>query len=264
MTIDNHSPDQEASAEPTPAIIVGIDWADKQHAFHLVAPDGSELADSFEQTPEAIEQTIHAWRKQSPGTKIEIAVEQSRGALINALLKYDDLTIYPINPAAASNYRGAFAHGGGKNDPVDARLLVQFLRHYRPQLRPLRRDEPLTRELAALCEDRRALVDQRTKLANRLTALLKCYFPCVLALGAAKPYAQFLIRFLRKYPTLADAQKAGRTRLRKFFFGVGAKAKAEQRLDTIMNAVPLSDDEVLLRTAARKAQAIAAQIDELN
>ena len=109
-----------------------------------------------------------------------VALEQSRGPLINALLEYEDVTIYPINPAALANYRGAFAHGGGKSDPVDAALLAQFLEHDRKQLRPLRRDEPLTRELAELVRQRRHLVDLRTPLANELSAVLKAYFPSVL------------------------------------------------------------------------------------
>lgn len=265
MTQASQSAGSENHAEAQPRVImIGIDWADKSHAFHLLAPDGRELAGGFDQDPEEIEKTVCRWRKTCPGAALEIVVEQSRGALINALLKYDDITVFPINPAQSANYRKAFAHGGGKSDPVDARLLVQYLQHYRNELLPLRQDDPLTRELAALCEDRRGLVDQRTKLSNRLTAVLKCYFPCVLALGAAKPYAHFIIRFLLKYPTLAAAKIAGRMRLRKFFYGISDKAKAEERLDAIMAAVPLSEEEVLLRTSARRMTALALQIDQLN
>lgn len=56
--------------------------------------------------------------------------EQTRGALINALLMFSDVHIFPVNPAALANYRKAFAHGGGKNDPADAQLLCQYLSHY--------------------------------------------------------------------------------------------------------------------------------------
>jgi transposase len=180
------------------------------------------------------------------------------------LLTFDGVTIFPINPAALNNYRKAFAHGGGKNDPTDARLIVQYLDHYRDQLRPLRQDSPLTRELAALGEDRRRMVDQRTALSNQLKALLKQYFPAVLRLDAAKIYAEFLIRFLLKFPTLEAAQQVGRTRLRKFFFGFGEKAKAEQRLDRLLTAVPLTQDPVLIRTHARRTQAVCQLIDSLN
>ena len=244
-------------------VYVGIDWAEEEHAFHLFA-DQKQHHGFFKQDPHAIEQSIKAWRKKLPNATFLIAIEQSKGALINALLSYDDLQIFPINPAALANYREAFAHGGGKNDPSDAKLLGQFLQHYHQQLRPLRRDEPITRELAVLCEDRRRFVDQRTRYCNELKAMLKQYFPCVFQLKAAKIYAQFILRFLRKYPTLTKAKKAGANRLRKFFYGVSSKQKAEERVQVIVEALPLTEDEVILRTLSRRVIAICELIHAIN
>jgi len=247
-----------------PVILVGIDWADGEHAFRMLAPDGSTHEGSFEQQPAAIAELLTAWLQKYPQARIDICLETPRGALINALLEYPQVNIFPVNPNALANYRKAFAHGGGKNDPVDAKLILQYLQHYRDQLRPLQQNGPHTRELAALSEDRRRLVNQRVALANELKSLLKTYFPAILQLAPAKLYADFIVRLLLKYPTLQQAQAAGRTRLRKFFFGVGTKDKVEQRLDTLIDAMPLSRDEVLLRTSARRAQAICGQLDALN
>jgi transposase len=163
-----------------------------------------------------------------------------------------------------ANYRRAFAHGGGKNDPIDANLILQFLLHYREQLRPLKLNSPLTRELGLLCEDRRQLVGQRVVLAQQLNTLLKGYFPALLLLKPAKIYADFIVLFLQKYPTLAHAQTAGRVKLRKMFFGTGAKNKIEDRLDILLTARPLSTDEVLLRSSARRVRAICGQLATLN
>lgn len=248
---------------PQNHVSIGIDWADEEHAFHLFA-DQKQDHGAFKQDPQAIEHTIQAWRKKFPNAKFLIAIEQSKGALINALIGYDDLTIYPINPAALANYREAFAHGGGKNDPNDAKLLGQFLQHYHAQLRALRRDEPITRELAALSEDRRRFVDQRTRCCNELKALLKRYYPAVFQLKAAKTYAQFIVKFLKKYPTLGKAQKAGANKLREFFYGVGTKRKAEERVQAILEAVPLTEDEVTLRIESRRVIALCELIHTLN
>jgi transposase len=245
-------------------IHVGIDWADSLHAFHLIAPDQTVHAGDLLQDPHAIDQLIQDWRKQFPGVVFSVAIEQSKGPLISALLKYEDVVIYPINPAALASYRKAFAHGGGKNDPGDAMLLAQYLQHYIDQLRPLRQDEPLTRELASLAEDRRRLVDQRTAHCNELKAILKRYFPVVMQLKAAKIYAVFILRFLTKYPTLSDAQKAGENELRKFFYGVGAKRKVEDRVRLIVDAMPLTEDEVLIRTSARRATALIRLLETYN
>ena len=245
-------------------ISVGVDWADADHAFHLIDPDGPAISDTFSQDPQVIEELIDAWRKRFPQSTFAVSIESSKGPLISALVKYDDVVIYPVNPTALANYRKAFAHGGGKNDPTDAELLAQYLEHYLDKLRPLRQDEPLTQELAALAEDRRRLVDQRTAHCNELKDLLKRYFPAVLQLKPAKIYAAFILRFLAKYPTLTDAQAAGDSELRKFFYGVGAKQKVEDRVRAIIDAVPLSEDEVLLRTSARRATALCKLIETYN
>ena len=222
------------------------------------------LAGTFKQDPAEIEKTISRWRKLHPDATFAIAIEATKGALINALIEYDDLEIYPINPAALASYRKAFAHGGGKNDPTDAMLIAQYLKHYQDQLRPLRHDSPLTRELADLSRNRRRLVDQRADLANELTAVIKQYYPAVLQLGAAKAYANFVLRLVINYPTLADAQKAGKTRLRKFFYGLGLKANTEQRIETLIDAKPLCRDEVVLRSSARRAVALCELLQTLS
>ena len=129
---------------------VGLDWADAKHDFHLITPDGQSHAGVFEQDPQAIADQIAAWRKLCPDAIFAVAIEASKGAIINALLEYHDVQIYPVNPAALASYRKAFAHGGGKNDPVDAKLLAQFICHYREQLTPLKPNSELTRKIATM------------------------------------------------------------------------------------------------------------------
>jgi len=247
-----------------PCVCVGIDWADREHVYHLISPDGQVIKGTFMQDADQIHGLIEFWRQRFPDSGFQISLEQNRGALIIALTMFEDVRIFPVNPAALASYRKAFAHGGGKNDPTDAQLLCQYLLHYRDQLRPLKRDEPLTRELASLGEDRRRLVDLRVAQANELRAVLKLYFPVILALGAAQMYAHFLIRLLMKYPTLEDAQKAGATKLRKLFFGLGTRHNVEQRIQLIIDARPLTTDAVTIRCGARRVTAIVQMIHTLN
>lgn len=255
--------DSHEILDRTRTVFVGIDWADVEHAFQIQGPDGDSASGCFRQEAAAIDGLIRDWRIQFPHATFAIAIEQSRGPLISALLKYADVAVYPVNPAALASYRKAFAHGGGKNDPSDAKLLLQYLKHYQSQLRPLRQDAPLTRELASLAEDRRALVDQRAALANELRALLKQYFPAVLAMKPAQMYADFVLRLLLACPTLEQAQRAGRRRLNALLRG-GTADKVQQRVALLLEAVPLSEDEVLLRTSARSATALCRRIEVLN
>ncbi|TWU35189.1 Transposase [Novipirellula aureliae] len=246
------------------SIIIGIDWADAKHDFHLIEPSGEIQADDFEQSPNAIAEQLQLWRKDFPGATFLIAIEASKGALINALIDHEDIVIYPVNPAALSFHRKSYAHGGGKNDPLDAKRLAGFLKQRLPELRPLRRDQPITRELGTLSEDRRRTVDARADLANELTALLKQYFPAVLSFKAAKPYATFLLSFLIEYPTLQAAQAAGETKLRSYFHGLGMKRKAAEFAKMIVDAMPLTVDEVTLRSSQRRAVMLAEQLKILN
>lgn len=254
----------ETTPDTTSRLLVGIDWADSEHVYAMLDPQGQLHRGTVQQTPEAIAQLLADWQRSYPDTQVDVCLETSRGPLINALLEHPQVHLYPVNPNALANYRKAFAHGGGKSDPVDAGLILQFLAGHREQLRPLQPNAPLTRELAALCEDRRRLVEQRVTLAQQLKSLLKAYFPALLSMKPAQIYADFVVRLLLKYPTLDAAQAAGRTRLRKLFFATGTKDKIEQRLDVLLAAVPLSTDEVLLRTSARHAQAICGQLAALN
>jgi transposase len=245
-------------------ILIGIDWADTKHDFHLIEPDGNLETGQFKQSPQAINSQLEQWRQAYPGAIFLIAIEASKGALINALIQHDDVVIYPVNPAALAYHRKSFAHGGGKNDPLDAQRLAGFLKERLEELRPLKPDQPITRELGSLSEDRRKAVDARADLANELTALLKQYFPAVLGFKAAKPYAAFLLSFLIEYPTLQAAQAAGETRLRSYFHGIGMKGKAVEFAKMIVEAMPLTTDEVTLRSSRRRAVMLAEQLKVLN
>lgn len=204
-------------------LLVGIDWADAKHDFHLTTPQGDTVVGQFKQTPAAIAEVVEVWREVSPGATIVVAIEATKGALINALSEYEDVLIHPINPAALAHYRKSHAHGGGKNDLLDAKHLVDYLRERIDDLRPLRRDSPLTRELSALVQDRRRFVEQRVDQANELTAMMKQYFPAILELKPSKPYAEFFLHLLIAFPTLIDAQDAGVAKLRNHLHGLGMK-----------------------------------------
>lgn len=258
-------PENSTSDAPNrPAISIGIDWADNEHAYCARLPDGTTRTGSFKQKQQAIELWIAELSRAAPDATLDICIETSTGPLINALIAYPQVRIFPLNPLALANYRKAFAPGGGKNDPVDAKLIMQFVEHYRDQLRQLKPNSPQTRELAALTQDRRTFVQQRVELSNRFTTKLKAYFPTVFELNPARAYSAFIVALIVHYPTLQQAQKAGKTKLRKLFYGKGTKENIEMRLQLIMDAKPLTSDPVLLRTAARQCQIIARQLQLLN
>ena len=124
------------------------------------------------QTPEAIEQWVATLAQRFQGRPIAVALEQSRGALLFALTKYEHLILYPIHPARLAHYRKSFRPSGAKDDPSDAELLLNYLCNHRDQVRPLQPDTEDTRALQFLVEARRRIVDDKTRFKNRLTAVL--------------------------------------------------------------------------------------------
>jgi transposase len=241
---------------------IGLDWADQRHEIRLRAA-GSERTEPF--TVEQKSAALHAWvgelRARFREGKIAVALEQSRGAVIYALMNYDFLLLYPIPPKTLARYREAFATSGAKSDPSDADLLLELVRTHADRLRAWQPDDALTRQLRLLVEHRRKTVGDRTRLTNRLTALLKTYFPQALewAGDLRQPAA---CEFLRAWPTLEAVQQARRAKLRDFY-DHRRRLSAEEREDLfrqIDQAQPLTRDQALVEASALMAQGLAEQL----
>jgi transposase len=246
--------------------LVGIDWADQEHTYSLQVVASQKVhSGKFAQTPEAIQDWINQLRQWTGPGKIAVALEASRGPLIHALMKYDHLVLYPINPKSVANYRTTFQPSSAKDDPSDGALILDLLVKHRDQLRPWQPDDALTRQLALLVEHRRDLVEQHTALINALGAALKAYYPQALALLDGQLGSRMAVDFLRHWPTLEAAQKAAPHRLRKFFYGHNSRSaeRWQQRQDLLQRAVPLTTDPAIIASYALRAGTLANQLAAL-
>ena len=78
-----------------------IDWADRKHDICLqVAGSETREFSVLKHSPESIHQWANQLRKRFNGKPIAVCLEQIKGALIYALLKYEFLVIYPVNRKA--------------------------------------------------------------------------------------------------------------------------------------------------------------------
>lgn len=241
---------------------VGLDWADQQHVICLQATGSRETESrQLEQKPDALHHWIAQLRLRFGGGTVGIAIEQSRGAVIHALMMYDFLALYPINPKALARYREAFKVSGAKDDPSDAELLMDLLRLHRPRLRAWLPDTVETRQLQLLAEYRRKLVNNRIRHTNRITSLLKMYFPQALDWAGELGTVQSC-DFLDKWPTLAAIQHARSAALRKFYLQHHCRnlALIEDRLGQISIARSLTDDPAIIQALSLAVQAEAAQL----
>ena len=96
------------------------------------------------------------------------------------LAKYAHLVLFPVHPTTAARYRETFCTSGAKDDPNDTAFLLDLLLRHRERLRQLQPDTVETRLLQFLVEERRRMVNERTRQSNRLTNCLKQYFPQIL------------------------------------------------------------------------------------
>ncbi len=250
---------------PELAAYVGLDWADERHAVCLQAAD-SRKRESYdvEQEPEALHAWVSRLRTEFGGRKIAIALEQSRGNVICALMSYDFLILYPINPKALARYREAFATSKAKDDPTDADLLLDLIVRHRDQFRAWTPDDPLTRQIQALVQYRRKLVQERVRITNRLTSLLKCYFPQALDWSGSLDAIQ-ACDFLEKWPSLEAVRKARPSQLRDFYLARGSRNHQliEKRIEQIRTAHALTHDTAIVSASTEMMLAIVAQLRPL-
>jgi transposase len=236
------------------AALVAMDWGDTTHSLAWQKTDENELhCKTLAATPEALHEWLEKLREACEGRPVALAIEAGRNGLLHALFEHASwLTIYPIHPATSARFRLAFAPSGAKDDAPDAEMILALLRQHRDRLTPLRPDTPAARELAALVEQRRNAVDQRTALVNQLISLLKRVYPQALSLAGEDLAAPLALAFLRRFPSLAAAKKAGPTSLREFYrrHNVRSDARIEERVKLAASARPITGDEAILRPAA--------------
>lgn len=243
---------------------IGLDWADKEHSIHLQAGMGKREHLILEQKPDAIHEWVAQLRQRFEGGKVAIAIEQRKGAVVHALMTYDFIMLYPVNPKALARFREAFRTSGAKDDPSDSELLLDLVLHHGDKLRAWIPDTVETRKLQLLCEQRRKMVNHRVAFTNRITSLLKQYFPQ--ALDWVGDVASFqACDFLESWPTLSAVQQARKATIRKFYQQHNCRKESviDARLDQIAAAVPLTIDLAVIEPLSLSVQTYAGQLRSL-
>ena len=224
--------------------IIGIDWADKKHdvCVHVTATGKRELS----QIPHQSEK-IDDWARslyQRYGGPMAVALELSKGPIVAALQKYDFFVLYPINPSSLASYRKTFTPSGAKDDPTDAAYIMDLLLCHPDKFCPLQPQSVEMRALMTLVEHRRRLMDDRVRLTNRLRNALKQYYPQALE-WFDRIDTPLFCDFIRRWPSLAQARRARKATLEKFFreHNMNRQALLEKRIAAIKSAVPLTCDD---------------------
>jgi transposase len=249
------------------AAFIAIDWADQKHVFSLqVAGQTKKETGTLEQKPEIIGPWVAKLRERFGGRLVAVAVEQSRGALIHALLSYDFLHLYPLHPTTVSKFREAFKFSGTKSDPLDTDQILQILTKHLELLKPLRPDTQETRLLARLVADRRKAVDERTRHLQAAQAALKEYFPQALELCSGNLESRLAHDFLKKWPTFEAFQQAKPSTLKRFFFGHNIRSPQviDKVLGLALSSQSLTTDPAIVESGSRLSRLHLELIQTLN
>ena len=253
--------------EPTRfAAFIGIDWADKKHDVCLAVPDSKTRERSvIEHRPAAIKGWALELRKRFGGAPIAVCLELTQGPIVSALLEYDFFVLFPVNPNTLATYRRAFKTSRAKDDPTDAEVAVDILTRHPDKLNQLRPERPTMRMLRRLVAGRRDLVQDRVRLTNRITHLLKEYFPQVLQWFRDKETAVFA-DFVERWPTLQAAQRARRDTLVDFFHAhnVRRSERIDHRLEAIKAEQPLTTDMAVIAPARLMVESLLPQLRALR
>lgn len=248
------------------AALVGLDWADEKHDLCWKVPGEDQVyAREIEQSPEKIRDWVAGLMKRFPECRYAVCLEQSRGPVVNALMGYGAIDLFPLNPSSMKNYRKAFYPSGAKDDPTDAKLMLEMLERHRDSMRLWKPDTVETRRLRFLCEDRRKLVDLRSGQLNRLRAGLKQFYPQALKM-ADDIGSELFCAFLMKWPDFEKLSLARPDTVRSFYHRYNSRNehKIAERLELIRESQPLCNDAAVIDSGRMLAEALVAEIRLLN
>ena len=240
----------------------GLDWAKDHHEVVVLDRAGTIVAD-FRFTHDAAGWAEFRKRMLAYPT-LAVTVETSQGAAVAELVN-SGVTVYPVHPKAAKEYRKRQAPSGNKTDFVDAWSLADALRMDGHLWRALSAQDPLVAELRLLCRDEVELITQRTALVNQLQAALYEYYPA--ALEAFDDWTQpFTWAFVQAFPTPAQLVQRGRRAQQKFLHAhrLWRPEQAQRRLEIFARAQEFCGGQAVTRAKSLLAQSLVAVLTILE
>ena len=244
-------------------LVIGLDRSDQKADLCLIdTRTGQRRGEIIATTPEALWEWLLALRQQHPQARVGLCLEQPAVHLIPFLETYQWITLHPINPITLQKYREAFVTSRAKDDTKDADFLADLLLTHHVKLPVWSPEDSATRAVQQLVFHRRAVVDERTGLSNRLIALLKSYFPQALVLCGEDLWRPLATTFLLKWSSLQAVQKAKPATLSQFYYLQGSRSARllEQRLALIEKAIPVTDETAASDSFVLRVQLVCRQL----
>ena len=236
-------------------LVIGLDRSDRTADLHLIdTHTGKVQKQTVATSPEALHDWLAQLRQQQSQASVALCLEQPAANLIVFLETYSWIRLYPINPISLQKFRETFVTSRAKDDAKDAQYLAELILSHHQKLKAWQPDDSQTRQLQQLVLHRRAVVDQRTGLTNRLKALLKAYFPQALDLCGEDLWRPLATAFLLKWPTLQSLKKARKPSLKQFYYLNGSRSHKliDQRLKLAILIQHIGEMEIAVTNPLRQ------------
>lgn len=248
-------------------LVIGLDRSDKKADLCLIhTHTGQRRTVTMATDPEALWEWLAQLRQQQPQARVGLCLEQPAVHLVTFLEAYAWITLHPINPITLQKYREAFVTSRAKDDTKDAEYLADLLLNHHAQLPAWAPEDSATRAVQQLVFHRRAVVDERTALTNRLQALLKQYYPQALTLCGEGLWRPLATAFLLQWPCLQRVQQAKPATLIQFYHLHGSRSATlqQERLALIAQAVPVTDERAVIESFVLRVKLICRQLQPLQ
>jgi transposase len=249
-------------------LYLGIDWAADSHTVTLLSAAGEVLESLVIENRLAgfltLLETIrkHARKLEPAATPdaVSFAIEDQNQRLTDFLLA-QGFQGYLIEPSRMKGYRLRYRSSGNKTDPDDSFVLADVLCRDHDQLpRIAAPDSGVVRALKTLLRDRENFVRDQTRLANRLIASLRQYYPE--ALGFFEDVAgKTALDFIAAFPGFAAASRLSRREVKRFLVERHCHRETQLvRILTVLGGDPTPVPAVVIRTKRQQALAIIQQL----
>jgi transposase len=248
-------------------LVIGLDRSDLKADLYIIHTRTDQRQKQIVSTsPEALHDWLAQLRQDHPKARVGICLEQPAINLILFLKPYEWITLYAVNPVMVQNFRQTFVTSRAKDDGKDAEVSAELLLIHHDKLTAWQPDDAQTRQLQQLVHHRRAVIDERTDLTNRLQGLLKQYFPQALDLAGDELWRPLGTAFLLKWPTLQQFQKARPESVKKFYYLNGSRSQKllDKRLDLLAKAVPLTEQSAMMESLVLRVQLICKELQALR
>jgi transposase len=166
---------------------VGIDWGMEEYQVCVIDGTRSVLLECrIKHIGPALAQFAQDLARFAPGhpEKVAIAIEVSRGAIVEMLLEHG-FHVFALNPKQMDRFRDRHTVAGAKDDRRDAFVQADSLRTDLPCFRRIRVDGPLVIQLREMARVGEELGQEMNRLTNRLREQLHRFYPQMLRLCPA-------------------------------------------------------------------------------